>query len=80
MLFKADMFSRVWSEFCNVDGACMKQGMPFPFDSMRNKTEMQKYDKLSCKDRLEQIRPHFSDEEIEMLEVKSDIEQRLTII
>ncbi|EXJ72486.1 uncharacterized protein A1O5_04991 [Cladophialophora psammophila CBS 110553] len=65
---ESEMFSRVWRAFCNVDGTYMKEGMPYPFDSMRNRAELNKYDKLSCKDRMDQIRPHFSDEEIGMLE------------
>ncbi|KAL2394095.1 Monoamine oxidase N [Exophiala dermatitidis] len=65
---EADMFGRVWGEFCNLDGAYMKEGMPYPFDSMRNKEQMSRYDKLSCRDRLEQIRSKFSTEEIGMLE------------
>lgn len=62
------MFGRVWGEFCNVDGTYMKQSMPYPFDSMQNKAQMNKFDRFSCRDRLEQIRPQFSEEEIGMLE------------
>lgn len=62
------MFGRVWGMFCNVDGAYMKEAMPYPLDSMRNREQMNKFDKLSCRDRLEQIRPALSSEEIGMLE------------
>jgi hypothetical protein len=46
----------------------MKQAMPYPFNSMHNRQKMEQYDNLSCKERIEQIQPQFSSEEIGMLE------------
>ena len=42
--------------------------MPCPFDSMQNREATAYLDKLSCKDRLDQIREHLSHDKICMLE------------
>lgn len=62
------MFSKVWGTFCNVDGKYMREGMPYPFDSMCNRKEMEKWDKVSCRERLDQIKGQFTTAEIGMLE------------
>lgn len=62
------MFGKVWGTFCNVDGTYAKETMPYPFDSMRNREAVNELDKLTCLDRLNQIRHQFSATEIAMLE------------
>lgn len=61
------MFGRVWRAFCNMDGNDIKTSYKYPFASGISDS-MKEWDKLSCKDRLDQIRDNFSQEEIGMLE------------
>lgn len=62
------MFSKVWSLFCDVDGSALRETIPYPFDSMRNFSAMAKWDRLSCKDRLQQINGQLTSEEVGLLE------------
>ncbi|KAF2996776.1 hypothetical protein E8E14_004824 [Neopestalotiopsis sp. 37M] len=61
------LFSRLWSTFCNIDNAQVVDTIPNPYDSMAEKDAMEKWDKLSAADRLEQIRDQFTEKELAML-------------
>ncbi|GME48596.1 hypothetical protein GTA08_BOTSDO12869 [Neofusicoccum parvum] len=63
-----EMFSKVWALFCNVDGTALQETIPYPFDSMRKFNAMAKWDKLSCKDRMQQIEDQLTPEERGLLE------------
>ncbi|KAJ6186505.1 Monoamine oxidase N [Penicillium mononematosum] len=62
------MFGRVWRAFCNLDDDDLRQSWKYPFGTKQSPELSAKWDKLSCKDRLDQIRHRFSTEEIAVLE------------
>ncbi|KAL4969796.1 flavin monoamine oxidase family protein [Aspergillus stella-maris] len=65
---EAELFGKVWGLFCDVDGVQATAAMPYPFDTMQNREETAYLDKLSCAERLDQIRDRLSHDEIVMLE------------
>ncbi|KAL4799627.1 hypothetical protein BDV19DRAFT_400808 [Aspergillus venezuelensis] len=65
---EAELFGKVWGLFCDVDGVQATAVMPYPFDTMQNREATAYLDRLSCAERLDQIRERLSHEEIAMLE------------
>lgn len=61
------MFSRVWGLFCNVDGNYLRDTYKYPFATGQSPKLMSEWDKLSCQDRLDEIRDRLSKEEQAML-------------
>lgn len=51
-----------------MDGVQATAAMPYPFDSMQNREATAYLDKISCQERLNQIRERLTHEEISMLE------------
>lgn len=61
------MFSRVWSLFCNADGNYVRESWKYAFGIGQSPELTAEWDRLSCKDRLEQIRDQLTEEETAML-------------
>ncbi|KAL1859238.1 hypothetical protein Plec18170_002354 [Paecilomyces lecythidis] len=63
---------RAWSIFVNVDGKGCREICPLPFSQLENivtdRQEIERLDKMSCKDRLEQIKHLLTPEEAGILE------------
>lgn len=62
------IFSKTWKTFCDIDGAGLKEIMPYPLGSKMHEEEMAHWDKLSCRDRLNEIKHQFTKKEIAVLE------------
>lgn len=62
-----DTVSRVWRLFCNVDGNDLRETWKYAFGTRQSPELMAEWDKLSCQDRLDQIRRQLSVEELGVL-------------
>ncbi|KEZ43119.1 Amine oxidase [Scedosporium apiospermum] len=65
---EAEETGRVFRDFCNVDGDDLKHAWKYAFGTGQSPEKMAEWDKLSCQDRLDQIRDKFTPEELTMLE------------
>ncbi|KAF7558187.1 hypothetical protein G7Z17_g124 [Cylindrodendrum hubeiense] len=61
---------RVNEIFCNVDGNNLRQSWKYTFGTNQSPEFMAKWDKFSCKDRLDQIRDQLTAEEATILEAQ----------
>ncbi|TQV95285.1 monoamine oxidase N [Cordyceps javanica] len=65
---EANIAGRVLQKFCNVDGEDLKQSWKYAFATVQSPKLMAKWDKLSCKDRLDEIQDQLSPEDRSILE------------
>ncbi|CAK7229453.1 hypothetical protein SEUCBS140593_007251 [Sporothrix eucalyptigena] len=61
------MFSKVWRLFCDLDGGDLVDNWKFAFGTHQSPKLVAEWDKLSCQDRLDQIRDRLTAEETAML-------------
>ncbi|KAF9888965.1 hypothetical protein FE257_008135 [Aspergillus nanangensis] len=64
---EVDLCGRVFHLFSNLDGDDLRQSWKYPFGTEQSAGPLARWDKLSCQDRLDQIRDQLSDEEVSML-------------
>ncbi len=64
---EVDICGRVYEIFSNLDGDDLKHSWKYAFGTDQSPELMAKWDKLSCQDRLDQIRDQLTDEETSML-------------
>lgn len=62
------MCGRALRVFCNVDGDDLKHSWKYAFATDQSPELMAQWDKLSCRDRLDQIRDQLTAEEVSVLE------------
>ncbi|OQE39174.1 hypothetical protein PENCOP_c007G04102 [Penicillium coprophilum] len=67
---EADICGRVFRIFSNLDGDDLRQSWKYAFGTDQSPELMSKWDKLSCQDRLEEIRGQLTDEEVSVLEAQ----------
>lgn len=67
---QADICGRVLRTFCNVDGDDLRQTWKYTFGTNQSPELISKWDKLSCQDRLDQIRDQLSAEEVSVLQAQ----------
>lgn len=67
---QADICGRVLRSFCNVDGDDLRQTWKYAFGTNQSPELISKWDKLSCQDRLDQIRDQLSAEEVSILQAQ----------
>ncbi|KAK3322777.1 amine oxidase [Apodospora peruviana] len=65
---EADMCGRVYRIFCNLDGDDLRHSWKYAFGTDQSPELMAGWDKLSCQDRLNQVRDQLSAEEVGVLE------------
>ncbi|KAB5580363.1 amine oxidase [Coniochaeta sp. 2T2.1] len=65
---EADICGRVYGIFSNIDGDDLRHAWKYPFGTDQSPELMAEWDKLSCQDRLDQVRDQLTDEEVSMLE------------
>ncbi|KAK7428033.1 hypothetical protein QQZ08_005465 [Neonectria magnoliae] len=65
-----EIAGRVFQIFCNVDGNNLKETWKYAFGTNQAPELMAKWDKLSCQDRLDEIRDQLTAEEISVLEAQ----------
>jgi hypothetical protein len=65
-----DMAGRVYKIFCNLDGNDLKESWKYAFGTNQSPELTAKWDKLSCQDRLDQIRGQLTEEEMTVLEAQ----------
>ena len=63
---------RAWKVFVNIDGADARNICPLPYSTLGNSRvspeQVKEVDKLTCRDRIEQIRDQLSADELALLE------------
>ncbi|KAH8894015.1 amine oxidase [Thozetella sp. PMI_491] len=62
------IIGKVWEKFCDLDGNKLSQTWKYAFGTSQSPKLMAEWDKMSCRDRLEQIRDELSPKEIAVLE------------
>ncbi|KAK4862459.1 hypothetical protein LT330_002592 [Penicillium expansum] len=67
---EAEICGRVFRIFCNVDGNDLRQTWKYAFSTNQSPELISKWDKLSCQDRLDQIRDQLSAEEVSLLQAQ----------
>lgn len=67
---QAEICGRVFRIFCNVDGNDLRQTWKYAFSTNQSPELISKWDKLSCQDRLDQIRDQLSAEEVSLLQAQ----------
>ncbi|XXH00008.1 hypothetical protein Hte_006349 [Hypoxylon texense] len=65
---EADIVGRVWRLFCNVDGDDLRHTWKYAFGTDQSPDLMAEWDRLSCQDRLDQIKRRLNVEEQAVLE------------
>lgn len=68
--WQVDICGRVFRAFCNIDGDDLRHSWKYAFGTDQSPELMAEWDKLSCKDRLDQIRDQLSAEELSVLEAQ----------
>ena len=63
------ILSKVMDNYCNVDGAQGRTVFPLPHTPLAELEAIQKYEKLSLKDRLDQISASLGDDKEEILQI-----------
>ncbi|KAF4457660.1 hypothetical protein FALBO_15168, partial [Fusarium albosuccineum] len=64
---EVSMYSRVFSLFCNADGDYLHHSWKYAFGTDQSPELIAKLDKMSCADRLDEIRDQLSPNEMSML-------------
>lgn len=64
---EADIVGRVWRLFCNVDGDDLRHTWKYAFGTDQSPDLMAEWDKLSCQDRLDQVKRRLSVEDLAVL-------------
>ncbi|WAO90189.1 Amino-oxidase domain-containing protein [Fusarium falciforme] len=64
---EAAMYSRVFALFCNSDGDYLRHSWKYAFGTDQSPELIAKLDKMSCQDRLDEIRDELSTNEMTML-------------
>ncbi|KAH9214557.1 flavin-containing amine oxidase [Leptodontidium sp. 2 PMI_412] len=61
------LFVDTWPKFCDIDGTQLRTTIPYPLGSQRL-GEHEKWDKISCEERMQQLRPDLTAKEVTVLE------------